>query len=285
MTKRSTIYIRKSNAIKTSAIGLTALLCSACGAESTDNEAEHPPPSTLIITHDDDTGTSYKSPVQTLKDDIKTQEEDDKAVAKKYRKEADRRSEQKAEINSIKKDAEKDVKQAHDKARKQAEEYERKIERLKSERDELKRQQSSVKPPKETKEVAHVERMKNMHNESKRKVSDTKGQTFNTSYYGMDCAGCTGITASGLDVSGGQTHYNGMRILAADTSILPLHTVVKVTNPDGSSYTGIVKDRGGAIKGQKLDILVGSEAESKKRGRHVTKVEVIKRGDNSYRRE
>src|SRR5699024_3594018 len=285
MTKRSTIYIRKSNAIKTSAIGLTALLCSACGAESTDNEAEYPPPSTLIITHDDDTGTFYKSPVQTLKDDIKTQEEDDKAVAKKYRKEADRRSEQKAEINSIKKDAEKDVKQAHDKARKQAEEYERKIERLKSERDELKRQQSSVKPSKETKEVAHVERMKNMHNESKRKVSDTKGQTFNTSYYGMDCAGCTGITACGLDVSGGQTHYNGMRILAADTSILPLHTVVKVTNPDGSSYTGIVKDRGGAIKGRKLDVLVGSEAESKKHGRHDAKVEVIKRGDNSYRRE
>ena len=156
MTKRSTIYIRKSNAIKTSAIGLTALLCSACGAESTDNEAEHPPPSMLIITHDDDTGTSYKSPVQSLKDDIKTQEEDDKAVAKKYRKEADRRSEQKAEIISIKKDAEKDVKQAHDKARKQAEEYERKIERLKSERDELKRHQSSVKPSKETKDVSGI---------------------------------------------------------------------------------------------------------------------------------
>src|SRR5699024_11014497 len=139
ITKRSTIYIRKSNAIKTSVIGLTAILCSACGAESTDNEAEHPPPSTLIITHDDDAGTTeYKPTVQTLKDDIKTQEEDDKADAKKYRKEADRRSEQKAEINSIKKDAEKDVKQAHDKARKQAEEYERKIERLKSERDELK---------------------------------------------------------------------------------------------------------------------------------------------------
>lgn len=112
-----------------------------------------------------------------------------------------------------------------------------------------------------------------------------EGQTYNTSYYGMDCAGCSGITASGLNVKGGQTHYNGMRILAADTNILPLHTVVKVTNPDGSSYKGIVKDRGGAIVGHRLDVLVGSEAESKGHGRHTAKVEVIEIGNNKYRRE
>ena len=257
----------------------------------------------MIITHDDDTGTTeYKPTVQTLKDDIKTQEDDDKAVAKKYRKEADRRSEQKAEINSIKKDAEKDVKQAHDKARKQAEEYERKIERLKSERDELKRQQSSVKPSKETKDVAEVvskvkpatkpnkettSKPVKMSHESLEKESTnaSDGSVFEVTYYGMDCKGCSGITASGLNVKGGQTHYNGMRVLAADTSILPLHTTVLITNTDGSSYKGIVKDRGGAIKGHKIDVLVGSEAESRNYGIHKAKVEVLEMGDNVYRRQ
>lgn len=170
------------------------------------------------------------------------------------------------------------------------------VESLESEVDELSKELKATKSRLERKEKevgesggnAAVNTSDNKHSGnsvSDGKVSGGEGQTFNTSYYGMDCAGCTGITASGLDVSGGKTHYNGMRILAADTSILPLHTVVKVTNPDGSSYTGIVKDRGGAIKGRKLDVLVGSEAESKKHGRHDAKVEVIKRGDNSYRRE
>jgi len=170
------------------------------------------------------------------------------------------------------------------------------VESLESEVDELEKELKATKRKLERKEKevgesggnAAVNAGDNKHSGnsvSNGKVSETKGQTFNTSYYGMDCAGCTGITASGLDVSGGQTHYNGMRILAADTSILPLHTVVKVTNPDGSSYTGIVKDRGGAIKGRKIDVLTGSEAESKKYGRHGAKVEVIEYGDNKYRRE
>lgn len=115
--------------------------------------------------------------------------------------------------------------------------------------------------------------------------SITELGSFEATYYGMDCAGCTGITASGLDVSGGQTAYNGMTILAADTSVLPLHTKVRITNPDGSSYVGIVKDRGGAIKGRRLDVLVRSESESSGYGRHNVTVEVIEYGDNSYRRE
>lgn len=102
-----------------------------------------------------------------------------------------------------------------------------------------------------------------------------QGQTFELTYYGMDCAGCSGVTASGLDISDGSTSYNGMKILAADTSVLPMNTVVRVTNPDGSSYKGIVKDVGGAIKGARIDVLVGSESEASNYGRHDAKVEVL----------
>lgn len=122
-----------------------------------------------------------------------------------------------------------------------------------------------------------------IHSDKSSEVGTTA--TFEMTYYGMDCAGCTGLTASGYSTKG-RTTYDGMTVLAADTSILPLHTIVKVTNEhDGKSYTGIVKDRGGVIKGRKLDVLVGSEAESSKYGRHKAKVEVIKYGDNKYKRE
>lgn len=107
--------------------------------------------------------------------------------------------------------------------------------------------------------------------------------TFNASYYGMDCVGCSGRTASGYNTKG-RTHYNGMRVLAADTSILPLGTIVKVEGSAIGSFTGIVLDRGGAIKGRKLDILVGSEAESSPLGRQNVSVSVVKYGDNKYRK-
>lgn len=101
----------------------------------------------------------------------------------------------------------------------------------------------------------------------------------------MDCKGCTGITASGLDTTGGLLEYEGMTILAADTDILPLHTIVQVYNPDGTSYKGIVKDRGGAIKGNRIDVLVESEAVSYEHGRHDVNIRILEYGDNKYRRE
>lgn len=109
--------------------------------------------------------------------------------------------------------------------------------------------------------------------------------TFEATYYGMDCVGCSGRTASGYNASSLGIKKDGMSILAADTSVIPLHSVVRVTNPDGSSYKGIVLDRGGAIKGKRLDVLVGSEAESSKYGRHNVTVEVLSYGDNKYRKE
>lgn len=124
----------------------------------------------------------------------------------------------------------------------------------------------------------------NNSNNASGTVVGTYVGSFNTSYYGMDCVGCTGRTASGYNTAG-RTTYNGMTVLAADTSVLPLRTKVRVVNPDGSSYVGIVLDRGGAIKGRKLDVLVSSEAESARHGRHQTQVYVIEYGDNKYIKE
>ena len=100
------------------------------------------------------------------------------------------------------------------------------------------------------------------------------GTTFSgrLTTYGGDCTGCGGGSSSGVKLSAttgvNNTNspyltYKGKKYycLAADRSI-PFGTVIKITNHrlnlPGTIY-GIVVDRGGAIKGNKIDIFKGSE--------------------------
>ncbi len=84
--------------------------------------------------------------------------------------------------------------------------------------------------------------------------------------YGSDCYGCSGNTASGVNLNnlGGPTYtYKGQEyyILAADRSI-PMYSIIKITNHNlglPSTIYGIVLDRGGSIKGNKVDIYIGRE--------------------------
>ena len=83
--------------------------------------------------------------------------------------------------------------------------------------------------------------------------------------YKANCVGCTGIVACPprQDVRGDNIWFNDstygkIRILAADPHI-PCGTIMKATNLTFSSepVIGIVLDRGGAIKGNITDFLVG----------------------------
>lgn len=89
--------------------------------------------------------------------------------------------------------------------------------------------------------------------------------------YGGDCVGCSGGSASGLPLPTSGVNGNGTAklcyqgqyyyCLAADPSI-PFGTIIEITNHNlniESTAYGIVVDRGGAIKGNKIDIYNGSE--------------------------
>lgn len=107
-----------------------------------------------------------------------------------------------------------------------------------------------------------------------RKGGVSEGTTFTgrLTTYGGDCNGCSGGSAAGASLSP-TTGVNGSNspyltykgekyyCLAADRSI-PFGTVVKISNHnlnvDDTIY-GIVVDRGGSIKGNKIDIFKGSE--------------------------
>lgn len=104
-----------------------------------------------------------------------------------------------------------------------------------------------------------------------------QAQTFEATFYTAFCpTGCTGVTASGYNVSN-TIYYDGMRILAAPKSI-PFYSIMRVTLADGSAFDGIVLDRGGDVGIGRLDILVGSRDEAYSLGRQSVKASFIRKG-------
>lgn len=77
------------------------------------------------------------------------------------------------------------------------------------------------------------------------------------------CGKSDGITASGEKAVEGVT-------IAADTNILPFGTKVII---DGNTY--IVQDRGGAIKGNRIDLYFDSHQEALNFGRQTKEVTIL----------
>lgn len=99
--------------------------------------------------------------------------------------------------------------------------------------------------------------------------------TFNASYYTAYCSeGCTGVTATGYDVSN-TIYYNGLRIIATDPKVIKLGTIVEVKTPF-ETFKAIAMDTGGAIKSKKIDVLVSSTEEAYKLGRHNVQIRILK---------
>lgn len=71
--------------------------------------------------------------------------------------------------------------------------------------------------------------------------------------YSPDERSC-GKWADGITASGYSVWTNGMKLVAADTRILPFHSLVSVPGYNNGKPVPVL-DRGGAIKGNRLDVL------------------------------
>ncbi len=71
--------------------------------------------------------------------------------------------------------------------------------------------------------------------------------------YSPDHRSC-GDFADGVTASNMSIWTNGMKLIAADTSIFPFGSMLSVPGYDGGAITPVL-DRGGAIKGDRLDVL------------------------------
>jgi 3D (Asp-Asp-Asp) domain-containing protein len=71
--------------------------------------------------------------------------------------------------------------------------------------------------------------------------------------YSPDEQSC-GIFADGITASGFSVYTNGMKLVAADTRLLPFGSIVSVPGYNGGRPVPVL-DRGGKIRGRRLDVL------------------------------
>ena len=99
-----------------------------------------------------------------------------------------------------------------------------------------------------------------------RRESAPQGPTFNgrpirkshtvrmlVTAYSPDARSC-GKWADGITASGYSVWTNGMKLVAADTRLLPFGSIISVPGYNGGNPVPVL-DRGGAIKGRRLDVL------------------------------
>lgn len=168
--------------------------------------------------------------------------------------------------------------------------------------DEVETTQKTVEQLEEEKNALEAEKQ-NLHNNIKEKEVEIKGlkqlshktpsraqsrvlpkpqqsasRTINAaaSFYTARCVGCTGITYTGVDVRN-TIHHEGMRVIATDPTVIPMHSIVEVSYA-GSTFKAIAMDIGSAIKGTRIDILVGSRDEAYRLGRKDATVRVLREG-------
>jgi 3D (Asp-Asp-Asp) domain-containing protein len=108
--------------------------------------------------------------------------------------------------------------------------------------------------------------------------NETDWLTFEaTAYVALCDTGCTGVTATGIDVRQSHT-YEGMRIIATDPSVVPLWSVVELRYADGSTERAIAADTGGAVDGNRIDLLVADESTAWAFGRQDVELKIIEEG-------
>src|SRR5690606_20608207 len=92
-------------------------------------------------------------------------------------------------------------------------------------------------------------------------------RTFEATAYTARCEGCTGITKTGYDVRHTIYAEDGRRIIAVDPSIIPIGSTVEIRLAGGRTFEAVALDIGGAIKGERIDILVDTKNDAYQFGR------------------
>ena len=88
------------------------------------------------------------------------------------------------------------------------------------------------------------------------------------------CKKCCGPRAQGITASGKHVSYNNGRFVAADTRLLKFNTNLIIPGYANNQPVKVL-DRGGAIKGHKLDVFFHSHQEARQWGRQKLWVTVI----------
>jgi len=99
-------------------------------------------------------------------------------------------------------------------------------------------------------------------------VTFSKELTVTATAYTADCKGCTGITATGLNLK----KNPNAKAISVDPKVIPLGTKVYV---EGYGYA-VAADKGSAVKGNKIDVFFPSKKQALQWGVKKIKIKIVK---------
>lgn len=132
---------------------------------------------------------------------------------------------------------------------------------------------NNVASNKQTQTPANTQTSKQQTANTKASTSQTAPQsagktlTVTATAYTPYCAGCSGVTATGINVKANPN----MKVIAVDPRIIPLGSKVWV---EGYG-TAIAGDTGGAIKGHKIDLLMPNNSQANSWGVRTVTIKVL----------
>ncbi|MFL6517415.1 MAG: 3D domain-containing protein, partial [Bacillus sp. (in: firmicutes)] len=97
--------------------------------------------------------------------------------------------------------------------------------------------------------------------------TDTKEITMRATAYTASCEGCSGTTATGINLKANPDK----KVIAVDPNVIPLGSKVYVEGY-GEAIAG---DTGGAIKGNRIDIFIPSKQDAVNFGVKQVKVKIL----------
>jgi len=110
-----------------------------------------------------------------------------------------------------------------------------------------------------------------------RPVRPARTMWMTVTAYSPDAQSC-GPYAQGITSSLHSVWTNGMKLVAADSSVLPLGSIISVPGYDEARVVPVL-DRGGAIKGHRLDVLYPTHERAREWGVQRLKVTVWEYAD------
>ncbi|MFL0569546.1 LysM peptidoglycan-binding domain-containing protein [Priestia megaterium] len=178
-----------------------------------------------------------------------TQEEQQQAQAEQAQKE-----QQQAQAEQ----AQKEQQQA------QAEQAQKEQQQAQAEQAQKEQQQAQAEQAQKEQQQAQAQQQQPA--ESSQQASG-KSMTVEATAYTANCAGCSGTTATGVDLKANPNQ----KVIAVDPSVIPLGSKVYV---EGYGEA-VAADTGGAIKGNRIDVFVPAEGDAQQFGRKSVKITVM----------
>ncbi|MES5264352.1 LysM peptidoglycan-binding and 3D domain-containing protein [Priestia megaterium] len=150
----------------------------------------------------------------------------------------------------------------------QAEQAQKEQQQAQAEQAQKEQQQAQAEQAQKEQQQAQAEQAQKEQQpaESSQQASG-KSMTVEATAYTANCAGCSGTTATGVNLKANPNQ----KVIAVDPSVIPLGSKVYV---EGYGEA-VAADTGGAIKGNRIDVFVPAEGDAQQFGRKSVKITVM----------